>query len=67
MFDRSFEIELPAAAPFRLDLTAWALRRRAHNEMDRFDAGCWRREEKKYKEKNKKNIKSKIKIKKKYK
>lgn len=43
MFDRSFEIELPAAAPFRLDLTAWALRRRAHNEMDRFDAGCWRR------------------------
>lgn len=32
-----------ADAPFRLDLTAWALRRRAHNTIDRFDAGTYRR------------------------
>jgi hypothetical protein len=24
---------------FRLDYAVWALRRRAHNEVDRFDAG----------------------------
>ncbi len=29
--------------PFRLDMTVWALRRRAHNIVDRFDAGVWRR------------------------
>jgi DNA-3-methyladenine glycosylase II len=29
--------------PFRLDLTVWALRRRAHNLVDRFDEGVWRR------------------------
>lgn len=29
--------------PFRLDLTVWALRRRAHNIVDRFDNGVWRR------------------------
>ena len=29
--------------PFRLDLTAWALRRRAHNVVDRFDDAIWRR------------------------
>ena len=29
--------------PFRLDLTVWALRRRAHNVVDRFDEGVWRR------------------------
>ena len=29
--------------PFRLDLTVWALRRRAHNVVDRFDDGCWHR------------------------
>jgi DNA-3-methyladenine glycosylase II len=29
--------------PFRLDLTVWALRRRAHNVVDRFDDGSWRR------------------------
>ena len=29
--------------PFRLDLTLWALRRRAHNVVDRFDDGVWRR------------------------
>jgi DNA-3-methyladenine glycosylase II len=31
------------SAPFRLDYVAWALRRRAHNEVDRFDGGCYRR------------------------
>ena len=29
--------------PFRLDLTVWALRRRAHNVVDRFEHGVWRR------------------------
>jgi len=29
--------------PFRLDLTVWALRRRAHNVVDRFDDRIWRR------------------------
>jgi DNA-3-methyladenine glycosylase II len=29
--------------PFRLDLTVWALRRRAHNVVDRFDDDVWRR------------------------
>ena len=29
--------------PFRLDYVVWALRRRAHNEIDRFDQGCYRR------------------------
>ena len=29
--------------PFRLDLTVWALRRRAHNVVDQFDDGIWRR------------------------
>jgi DNA-3-methyladenine glycosylase II len=31
------------ASPFCLDYVVWALRRRAHNEVDRFDAGCYRR------------------------
>ncbi|MHB8383680.1 MAG: DNA-3-methyladenine glycosylase family protein [Candidatus Binataceae bacterium] len=34
---------LRAQAPFRLDHTVWALRRRPHNTIDRFDAGVWRR------------------------
>jgi DNA-3-methyladenine glycosylase II len=34
---------LPARPPFRLDLTVWALRRRPHNKVDRFDDGIWRR------------------------
>lgn len=38
---RRFEIE--TAAPFRLDLTAWALRRRPHNAVDRFDGTWYRR------------------------
>jgi len=29
--------------PFRLDLTAWALRRRAHNEIDRWDGSVYSR------------------------
>ena len=33
---------LPVAGPFRLDLTAWALRRRARNRMDIWD-GAYRR------------------------
>ena len=28
------------SAPFRLDLTVWALRRRPHNEVDRWDASA---------------------------
>ncbi len=31
------------AAPFRLDLTAWALRRRARNQIDRWDGSVYRR------------------------
>jgi len=37
------ELAIEPSAPFRLDLTAWALRRRAHNEIDRFDASTYRR------------------------
>lgn len=36
------DFQLSVTAPFRLDLTAWALRRRAHNTVDRFD-GSYRR------------------------
>jgi len=35
--------ELCPAAPFRLDLTAWVLRRRPHNAVDNFDGECYRR------------------------
>lgn len=38
---RQFEIEVPA--PFRLDLTVWALRRRPHNAVDCFDGTHYRR------------------------
>ena len=38
---RSFGIEVPA--PFRPDLTVWALRHRPHNRLDRFDGVCYRR------------------------
>ena len=34
---------IEVSAPFRLDYVAWTLRRRAHNEVDRFDDGCYRR------------------------
>lgn len=39
--DRFLAIE--PSAPFRLDLTAWALRRRAHNAIDRWEASTYRR------------------------
>jgi DNA-3-methyladenine glycosylase II len=34
---------LAPSEPFRLDLTAWALRRRAHNGVDRWDGAAYRR------------------------
>ncbi len=34
---------LEPVAPFRLDLTAWALRRRAENIIDRWDGSTYRR------------------------
>jgi DNA-3-methyladenine glycosylase II len=34
---------LEPAPPFRLDLTVWALRRRPHNEVDRWDGQTYRR------------------------
>jgi len=36
-------VTIEPSAPFRLDLTAWALRRRAHNMVDRWDASTYRR------------------------
>lgn len=39
----SLSFTLQPIAPFRLDLTAWALRRRASNTIDRWDAGAYRR------------------------
>lgn len=41
MVVRHFQIEVPA--PFRLDLTARALRRRPHNAVDRWDGSSYRR------------------------
>ena len=38
---RGFEIEVPP--PFRLEFTAWALRRRSHNAVDRWDGTRYRR------------------------
>jgi len=38
---RQFTLDVPA--PFRLDLTVWALRRRPHNTVDRFDGASYRR------------------------
>lgn len=35
--------ELKPLPPFRLDLTAWALRRRPENHIDRWDDGAYRR------------------------
>lgn len=40
---KSLSFVLRAAPPFRLDLTAWALRRRRHNTVDRWDGTSWRR------------------------
>lgn len=39
----SVEFELAPLAPFRLDLTAWALRRRPENQVDRWDGATYRR------------------------
>lgn len=41
MGEHRFEIDV--AGPFRLDFTVWALRRRAHNEIDDWDGTCYRR------------------------
>jgi hypothetical protein len=38
---RGLVIEVPS--PFRLDLTAWALRGGAHNAVDRWDGTCYGR------------------------
>jgi DNA-3-methyladenine glycosylase II len=39
----SFSLVLHPRAPFRLDLTVWALRRRALNEVDAWDGSTYRR------------------------
>jgi DNA-3-methyladenine glycosylase II len=39
----SFSLVLHPHAPFRLDLTVWALRRRALNEVDAWDGSTYRR------------------------
>src|SRR6476660_5259814 len=39
----SFSIELRPIAPFRLDFTVWALRRRPENLVDRWDGATYRR------------------------
>jgi DNA-3-methyladenine glycosylase II len=40
-WDRQFEVEV--TAPFRLDLTVWALRRRVHNAIDNWDGTSYGR------------------------
>ena len=40
---KTLRFELHPIPPFRLDLTAWALRRRPHNLVDRWDGTAWRR------------------------
>jgi len=40
---RELSFVLHPIAPFRLDLTAWALRRRANNEIDRWDGRTYSR------------------------
>jgi DNA-3-methyladenine glycosylase II len=40
---RRLSFKMKPAAPFRLDLTVWALRRRAHNLVDRWDGRTYRR------------------------
>lgn len=37
------EFGMRPSAPFRLDLTAWTLRRQAHNAIDRWDGSAYRR------------------------
>jgi DNA-3-methyladenine glycosylase II len=36
-------LNLKPIPPFRLDLTAWAIRRRPHNTVDHFDGETYRR------------------------
>jgi hypothetical protein len=36
-------LEIEPRGPFRLDLTAWALRRRSHNAVDRWDTATYER------------------------
>ncbi len=40
---RNLSFQLEAVPPFRLDLTVWALRRRANNIVDRWDGKTYRR------------------------
>ena len=40
---KSLSFELRPVPPFRLDYTAWALRRRTHNTVDLCDGISWRR------------------------
>lgn len=40
---RATRLTIAPSTPFRLDYVVWALRRRAHNEVDRFVGGCYRR------------------------
>lgn len=37
------QLVIDVSSPFRLDYAVWTLRRRAHNEVDRFDGGCYQR------------------------
>lgn len=37
------QLEIDPRGPFRLDLTAWALRRRSHNAVDRWDSATYER------------------------
>jgi DNA-3-methyladenine glycosylase II len=39
----SHQLEIDPHGPFRLDLTAWALRRRSHNAVDRWDMATYER------------------------
>ena len=39
----SLTFEFAPVAPFRLDFTAWALRRRPENQIDRWDGSTYRR------------------------
>jgi DNA-3-methyladenine glycosylase II len=40
---KSHQLDIEPSGPFRLDLTAWALRRRAHNVVDRWDGAAYER------------------------
>ena len=40
---RDRQLQIHPRGPFRLDLTAWALRRRLHNAVDRWDTGAYER------------------------